>query len=31
VRLLEAQGFKLAEYNIGERDPTSMELIAIKM
>jgi len=30
VKLLEAQGFKLAEYNVSENGPTSMELIAVK-
>ncbi len=30
VRVLEAQGFKAAEYNVGEQAPSVMELVAIK-
>jgi protein O-GlcNAc transferase len=30
VGLLDAQGFKVAEYNVGEQEPSVMELIAIK-
>ena len=29
--LLERQGFRIAEYNVGEEDPSVMELIAIKL
>ncbi|WP_295556562.1 tetratricopeptide repeat protein [uncultured Hyphomicrobium sp.] len=31
VKLLEAHGFKLAEYAVGEQAPSTMEIIAIKV
>lgn len=31
VKLLEAEGFRVVEYNIGEPGPTTMEMIAVKL
>lgn len=31
VRMLEAQGFRIADYNVGEDGPSAMEIIAIKL